>query len=177
MSFNIPANTTQARFGSSTIAGPIGFQTGTVAGSIAFSGVAQIGTIQKVFSSIPGSISLTIAPAAPVLRNVRRDSQPGVGILITSSSTARSVTEMIMQFNTSPRVDPSCGSVAGCTASGSTLTLDVKALFDGWFSGDSQFGSLNTLRIPLVIQGNLHGSVSITFKNALGSSNPMSVSF
>jgi hypothetical protein len=29
----------------------------------------------------------------------------------------------------------------------------------------------------LVIQGNVHGSVSITYKNALGSSNPLSVAF
>jgi serine protease len=177
VSFVIPANTTQARFGSSTLSGPIGFQTGTVAGSIDFSGVAQMGTVQKLFSSTPGTTSLTIAPAAPVLQSVRRDVQSGVGILITSSSTARSVTEMILQFSTTPTVDPSCGSVAGCTASGSTLTLDVKTLFDTWFSRDSQFGSLNTLRIPLVIQGNLHGSLSVTFKNALGSSNAMSVSF
>jgi len=177
VSFVIAANTTQARFGSSISAGPIGFQTGTVAGSLAFTGVAQMGTIQKVFSSTSGTASLAIAPAAPVLQSVRREAEPGVGILVTSSSTARSVTEMILQFNTTPRVDPSCGSVAGCTASGSTLTLDVKALFDMWFSGDSQFGSLNTLRIPLVIQGTIHGSVSVTFRNALGSSNAMSVSF
>jgi len=177
VSFVIPANTLQARFAGSANAGAIGYQTGTVAGSISFSGVAQIGTLERSFSSTSGAQSLTIAQAAPALQRAIRDSQPGLNILITSSSTTRSVTEMTLQFNTTPRVDPSCGSVSGCTASGSTLTLDVKALFDNWFSRDSQFGSLNTLRLPLVIQGNLHGSVSIIFKNALGSSNPMSVSF
>jgi hypothetical protein len=177
VSFVIPANTLQARFGGSIFAGPVGYQTGTIAGSISFSGTAQMGTVTKSFSSTLGGTSLTIAPAPPVLQNIRRESTTGLGILVTSLSTSRSVTELILQFNTTPRVEPSCGSVAGCTASGVTLTLNVKSLFDTWFIGSLQFGSLNTLRIPLSIQGNVHGSVTITYKNALGSSNPLSVGF
>jgi hypothetical protein len=44
-------------------------------------------------------------------------------------------------------------------------------MFDSWFSGSSQFGGLTTLRLPLSIQGNVHGTVTVSLKNALGVSN------
>jgi len=78
-----------------------------------------------------------------------------------------------LQFNTSPAVQFNCGSVSGCTASGSTLTLDLTALYNGWFA-TSQFGGLSTLRLPLTIQGSPRGSVNVTLKNALGASNSLS---
>jgi hypothetical protein len=81
---------------------------------------------------------------------------------------------MVLIFNTSVGVQVSCGSAPGCTASGPTLTFDVKPLYDGWFATSSQFGSLSTLRLPLAIQGTVHGFVLVTLKNALGSSNTMS---
>jgi len=170
VSFVIPKGTFQARFGSASTGGPIGYQAGTVAGSVSFSGTMQIGTLQKSFASSPGSSSLGIAPTPPVIQNVRSDSQNGFALLITSFSTPRSVTELSLQFNTSPMVGVGCGSVPGCTSSGSTLTLDINGMFDNWFSG-SQFGGLSTLRLPISIRGTVHGSVGVTLKNALGSSN------
>ena len=171
VSFVIPANSSQARFGSASVAGPVGYQAGTVAGSVSFSGTARVGTFQRSFASNPGISSLVISPTPPVIQSVRADSQNGFALLITSFSTPRSMTEMSLQFNTVPSVPVGCGSVAGCTASGSTLTLDVKGIFDTWFTGGSQSGGLSTLRLPLSIQGKVRGSVSVTLKNALGSSN------
>jgi len=66
-----------------------------------------------------------------------------------------------------------CGANTLCTASGSTLTFDVKTMFDGWYSEVSTFGSLVTLRLPLTIQGDVHGSVSVTLRNANGASAPV----
>jgi hypothetical protein len=175
VSFVIPANTLQARFGNAPAAGSIGFQAGTVAGSITFSGNVLIGLAQKSVDSLPGAKALVISPTPPVLQSVRSDSQNGFALLITSFSTPRSMTELSLQFNTG--VPVGCGSVAGCTASGSTLTLDVKGIFDAWFTGSSQSGGLSTLRLPLSIQGKVRGSVGVTFKNALGSSNTVFFTF
>src|SRR6185503_15362766 len=100
------------------------------------------------------------------------NSANGFAILITSSSTPRAVTEVTLQFNTTTLVQVGCGTVQGCTASGSTLTIDVKTLFDTWFA-TSQFGSLSTLRLPLNLQGSVHGTVLVTLKNALGASNTL----
>ena len=171
VSFVIPANSTQARFGSASVAGPVGYQAGTVAGSVSFSGIARVGTFQRSFASNPGISSLVISPIPPVIQSVRGDSQNGFALLITSFSTPRSMTEMSLQFNTIPSVPVGCGSAPGCSASGSTLTLDVKGIFDTWFTGSSQAGGLSTLRLPLSIQGKIRGSVGVTLKNALGSSN------
>jgi uncharacterized repeat protein (TIGR01451 family) len=174
VSYVIPANTLQARFGNASTAGPIGYQIGTVAGSFAFSGTAQIGPIAKTFASTPNSSSLTVAPTPPVIQPAKTTSQGGFALLVTSSSTSLSISEMVLIFNTSVGVQVSCGSAPGCTASGPTLTFDVKPLYDGWFATSSQFGSLSTLRLPLAIQGTVHGFVLVTLKNALGSSNTMS---
>jgi len=175
VTFVIPANTLQARFGNASTAGPIGFQTGTVAGSIAFNGTAQAGAIQKSFDSGTSVSSLTIAPTAPVVQTARTNSQGGFAILVNSSSTALSVTEMALQFFTSPAIQLGCGTASGCTVSGSTLTFDVKTLFDNWYATSSQFGSLSTLRLPLSLQGSVHGTITVTLRNTLGTSNTISV--
>jgi hypothetical protein len=134
----------------------------------------RIDSVEKSFSSTAGASALTIAPSAPVLQNVRREAVPGYTLLITSLSTPRSVTELSLQFNTTPAVQVSCGTVPGCTASGSTLTFDVRGLFNNWFAQSSQFGSLSTLKLPLSLQGTVRGSVSVSLRNDLGISNSIS---
>lgn len=54
-----------------------------------------------------------------------------------------------------------------------TLTFDVKTMFNGWYSADSTYGSLVTLRLPLKIQGDVHGLVAVTLRNAIGVSVPV----
>jgi len=174
VSFVIPAGQLQARFGGGT-ATSIGYQPGTVAGAISFTGTAVAGLVQKVFSSTPNLNSLLIAPSPPAVTSVRADASIGFALLITSTSTQRSVTDLVVQFFTGSQLNLSCGTVAGCTASGSTLTFDVRQLFDNWFSGNVQFGGLSTFRLPLTIQGALHGTVLATLRNGLGSSNAMSI--
>jgi hypothetical protein len=175
VSFLIPANTLQARFGSSTFAAPILYQTGTVAGSLSFSGTIKAGSVERQFSSPAGAISLMIPSTPPVVQKVQTSTQGGFAVLITSSSTPRSITEVSLQFSTTPAVQFNCGSVSGCTTSGSTLILDVTTLFNNWYA-TSQFGSLSTLRLPLTISGTPRGSVNVTLKNAIGASNILSFS-
>jgi uncharacterized repeat protein (TIGR01451 family) len=173
VSFTIPANTLVARFGNATSAGAIAFQTGTTAGAISFDGVMRVGSVERAFTS-PVTNSLTIAATAPVINNIRTSTQGGFAALITSYSTPRSITQLTLQFVTTPSPQLSCGSVPGCTASGATMVFDVGPLFDNWFANSSQFGSLTTLRVPLSIQGFIRGSVNVILRNSLGESNSVS---
>jgi hypothetical protein len=87
----------------------------------------------------------------------------------------REVTQLSLSFATSPSVLPSCGAAAGCVATGNTLLLDIKSLVDTWYRGDSRFGSLASLRLPLSIQGIVRGGLQVSLRNSMGVSNTVSV--
>jgi hypothetical protein len=94
-------------------------------------------------------------------------------IQITLLSTLREVSELTMTFNTTPTIRLSCGSVAGCTTLGNSMTFQVRNLFDEFFATTTS--SLATLNLPLRISGDVHGSVTITFRNRQGFSNAITV--
>jgi hypothetical protein len=173
--FTIAANSLQARFNANSVEGPIGFQTGTVAGTIGFIGALQAGTVQTTFSP-PSSANagLTIPRAAPSIQSIQTNSQNGFAAVINLWSTMREVTQLSLTFNTTSEVRLSCGSIAGCTVSGTTMTLDVKATFDFWFNSTSSFGSMSALRLPFSIQGSIDGTISVTLRNSQGTSNSLS---
>jgi uncharacterized repeat protein (TIGR01451 family) len=168
VTFAIQANTLKARFGSNSVAAPIGFQTGTVAGTLSFNVVLQTGAVQTQFSS-----QRTVPRQTPRIDSVR--TEPGSGntfnLAINLTSTLREVTHLALSFSTYPALALSCGSVSGCTVAGNILTLDVKTLFDSWFLADTLFGGTSTLKVPLSIQGTVQGTVSVGLRNSLGSSN------
>jgi hypothetical protein len=184
VTFTIPANTLQALFGAPLTAGPLGFQTGTVAGTLAFSGMLQAGIVQTTFAPSVDVESLTIPLQAPSIQAVQSNAVPvqttagqaanSVTVRITLTSTMREVTALSLQFDTTPAVRLDCGAVSGCAAQGATVTLDVKPLFDAWFASDRSFGSLNVLRLPLTVPQTVHGTVTVTLRNAKGLSNTMS---
>jgi hypothetical protein len=171
VTFTIPANTVQARFGDSTQTGPIAFQTGTVAGDLSFNGTLQTGTEQTAFSS-----TRTIPQQPPAIHSIQTEPpiNTTIPVAISLSSTLREVTELILRFDTQPSIHLSCGAVRGCSVSANTLTLDVKALFDAWFAADKQFGSASVLRVPFAVQGSVRGAVVVSLRNRLGVSNTMS---
>ena len=169
--FVIPANTLQALIGGNSAAGPVGFQAGTVAGTLSFSGTLQAGTVQTTISpSSSLASSLTIPRQAPLIQSVETSTQNGFAVLIHLLSTSREVTQLGLTFNTSPAVTLNCGSVPGCSASGATMTFDVRSLFDAWFNGDSVFGGLSTLQLPFSISGTVHGTVGVQLRNSMGNS-------
>jgi uncharacterized repeat protein (TIGR01451 family) len=172
VNFTIPANSNQARFAGNGVSGPIAFQTGTVAGTIAFAVVLETGTVQTAFSNSRG-----ISRRAPTLHSARKDDVTATTLTlgITVSSTSREITQLVLAFLGNPTVTASCGNVSGCTASGSTLTLDVKSLFETWFTSDSQYGSVSTLHVPLSIVGKFNGSILVSLRNTLGPSNPLNI--
>ena len=169
VAFTIPADTLDARFGANPQAGSLGFQPGTVAGTLTFSGTLQVGSVQTTFST-----AQTIPRQAPAIQTVRTDTEKGFAAVITLLSTTREVSALSLRFDTTPTVRLSCGTVAGCTVSGSTLTFDVKPLFDAWFAGDAAPGGLGAMRLPFSIQGKVQGSVGVSLRSSMGTSNSMS---
>jgi hypothetical protein len=160
--FVIPANTSIAQFGAFKLT-QIGFQTGTVAGTLSFAGVAQAGTAQKSFT-----FTVTVPRRPPTIYSMQKDPKDSAAILITLFSTSREVTQLVLHFNTSPAVRLNCGSVTGCSVSGTTLTFDVRSLFDAWYASDTVHGSLSTLRLPFSVQGSFKGSASVSLQNNEG---------
>jgi len=167
--FTIPANTTEARFSGNLQAGPLGFQPGTVAGTLTFSVTLQAGEIQSTYST-----AQIIPRQAPAIQTLRKDTQNGFAVVITLLSTMREVTTFSLRFDTRPAVRLGCGDVTGCSVLGSTMTFDVKSLFDAWFTSGASLGSLSAMRFPFLIQGAAQGSVVVSFRNSLGTSNSIS---
>jgi hypothetical protein len=173
VNFTIPANSNQARFAGNAGSGPIAFQTGTVAGFIALGVVLETGTVQTTFSNSRG-----ISRRAPTVHSARKDDVTAttVNLGITVSSTSREITQLVLSFLANPAVTASCGNVSGCTASGNTLALDVKSLFEAWFTSDSQYGSVSMLHVPLSIVGKFNGSILVSLRNTVGTSNVLNIS-
>jgi hypothetical protein len=172
VTFTIPANTLQARFATSPQAGPVGFQPGTVAGTVSFSGMLQTGNVQTPFTS-----QAIVPRQPPRIHNAQKESVNPAGFVLAMnlSSTVREVTRMTVTFETTPTVRVHCGAAAGCSASGNGFSIDVKSMFDTWFAGDTLYGSISSLHVPLSISGGVRGNIVITLLNGVGVSNSMSV--
>ena len=166
VAFTIPANSFVVQFPNT--GGFINFQTGTVAGTLSFSATLQAGTVQNTFST-----SRVLPRQAPAILSVQREgaSRTAFAVAIRLFSNPREVTQLILRFDTSAGSKAGCGTVAGCSASGNTLTLDVRSLFDAWFTANPAGGSATTLRVPLSAEGTVQGSVTVSLRNAVGTSN------
>jgi uncharacterized repeat protein (TIGR01451 family) len=168
ISFVVPANTLQARFGDLQLT-QVDFQAGTVAGTLTFTGILKVGTVEERHATT------RVVPAiAPTIHKV--ETTGGDVILITLSSTVRNVMRLRVTFNTTSPVQLSCGSVAGCSVSGTTVTFDVKLLFDQWYRDDKVYGGLARLRVPFSIQGSVKGTVTLALQNIVGISAPAQLS-
>jgi uncharacterized repeat protein (TIGR01451 family) len=167
VTFAIPANTVQARIADNLAAGPIGFQAGTIAGNLSFSGTLQTGTVETTFSS-----QIAIPKQAPRIHSVQSEARDGnkfsVGVHLTSSP--REVTQLLLRFEGS-KARLSCGALAGCAANGNLLTLDVRSMFDSWFISDTENGSASILHLPFAMDPNIRGAIGINLVNRIGTSN------
>jgi hypothetical protein len=171
IAFTFPANSTQARFGSATADGPVPFQTGTVAGTLAFSGSSTAGTVKASFAA-----ERSIPRLPPVIARVRFVTDAGLTAVISLFSTPRDLAELKLRFVTAPQVRANCGTTPACTADGNTLTLDVGPQFAEWFQGNPAYGGLSQLSVPLTVQGaSVHGSIFFTLTNSQGASNTVSL--
>jgi hypothetical protein len=152
------------------VAGLLGFQAGTVAGTLTFklsfpsnSGVGQ-----------PVTESVTVVSASPTIKNLTSaKSSSGFETGFTLISSTREVRTLSIQFNTATPIKLSCGGVTGCAAFGSTLTFDVSSLFSTWYGNNSAYGTVATLHVPFNIQGTISGSLTMWLTNSVGSSSHM----
>jgi hypothetical protein len=175
VTFTIPANKTEALFGSALLSGPLAFQSGTVAGTLTFAGTFTAGTISGQVVPVSSADTLTIPLRALSIQSIKTSTEGGFAVSILLLSAAREVTQLSLSFNTNPKVVLSCGTTPGCSASGNTLTLDVSPLFSQWFNGDVHFGGLAQLRLPFSIEGgSVRGSVAVALRNTKGESNSQS---
>ena len=122
------------------------------------------------FAPVLPAGALTIARQAPAILTLETRTEGGFAAYALVSATSREITSLSLEFATTTPVQLSCGSVAGCTASGSTLTLDTRTLFAAWFTANPSLGSLGLLRVPLSIDGGLSGTVTLRLANSTGTS-------
>jgi hypothetical protein len=169
VNFSIPANETRATF--SNNATSVGFQTGTVAGTITLSIVAQTEGI--TLNPPPPGHTMTLGRVAPVitLLNISSRSASGFELAITGYSTSRALRQVTFLFT----------PAAGRNLQTSTVTLDLAPAATTWFQSETAapFGGQFRLIMPFTVQGDVNaiGSVSVTLTNAEGTSQAVSVQF
>jgi len=173
VAFLIPANQTNAVFGSSGT--QIGIQTGTVAGNVTLTPTfaTQAGNVDLTPAS-PPSLQFTVAPAAPTVLAVQLTniSTTGFTVEVTGFATTRTLSSVAIQFATAP----------GFSMRTSQFTFDISQAAVVWFESTASqaFGGQFTLSIPFSFQVSLpmgqtavaaFASVSATASNATGTSN------
>lgn len=174
VAFTIPANTTEAQFPGGT---DIRLQTGTVAGTINVTAAFATESGINVTPDSPPTISLQIPAAPPRVLDVQLDARTtsGFTIVVTALSTTRSLTQLELDFTSSPKFNVPTGR----------FTLNVESASSTWYrSAESQtYGSLFTARIPFTFQApggstsldQVFQSISTTLANEKGPSNSLSV--
>ncbi|MBZ5634650.1 MAG: choice-of-anchor D domain-containing protein [Acidobacteriia bacterium] len=181
VAFLIPANSTGAVFGTSGT--QIGFQSGTVAGTIVLtpSFATQAGAIDLT-PATPSVLQLTIAPAAPKLIGISLGGQTStslggqtaasVSIAVTGYTTSRSLTNWTVKFT----------PAAGFNMPKTQFTINVQQVASPWFLGTASqtFGGQFIITVPFSFQGTVAtgesllsgiAAVSVTVDNELGTSN------
>ncbi len=175
--FTIPANSTRAIFANG--ANQVRVQTGSVAGAIILtpSFVTTEGNI-NVTPANPPTLSLTVPEQAPQLLSLAITGKTSTAftLQITGYATNLSVTEIAIQFTATP----------GETLAATSRTIQAESSFLAWYRSQQaqQFGSLFTATIPFTFSGDVNAvaslvetlqSVSVTLRNALGSSQSRSI--
>jgi hypothetical protein len=150
------------------LTGPLGFQTGTVAGTLRLTVTFKLKTGQLRTRTY----AATVAAGSPVITAATAATIPsGFESVITMFASTKDVSSLTFRFNTSTSIQLACGGVSGCSAAGSTITFNVASLFNAWYAGNTGYGSLAIVRVPFNIQGSLSGTVTVTLRNGLGTSN------
>jgi hypothetical protein len=169
VSFIIKANTLVAEF--QGVPGPLGFQTGTVAGSLMFTYTHKPrgGAIKN-----HGPYAVSVASRPPRITAVTASKiLSGFDAAITMQSSTKNVSSLSFRFNTLRQIQLGCGGLQGCSVSGQTITFTVTSIFNTWYAGNTDYGSLATIRVPFNIDGTISGTVSVSLTNNLGMSNSM----
>jgi hypothetical protein len=171
VAFRIPANQTEAVFGSQGT--QVGMQTGTVAGSIALtpSFATQAGNI-NLTPATPATLQFSVNPAPPSLIAVQvvNPVADGFSIQVTGFTTTRALSEWTIELTPAP----------GFSLPVTRFTIDVSQVARAWFQsvGSQVFGGQFRMTVPFTFQGIPAGqtaiqgisAVSATVSNASGQS-------
>ncbi len=177
VNFRIPANSTDAIFGTTT--NPVGSQIGLQTGSVA-SGFTLIPTFATQAGNIdltpqnPATAQFSVAAAAPALLNVRviNAAAAAFSIEVTGYTTTRSLTALAISFKTAPNF----------TMPTSDFTINLSSAATSWFQSTASqaFGGQFRVTIPFTFdlptgQSVLTGitSASATISNETGSSQKL----
>jgi hypothetical protein len=170
VNFQIPANSTRAIF--SNNATNVAFQTGTVAGTINLSVVAQTEGITITPPATPER-TLTLNRTAPAISrlNIASRSASGFQLVITGFSNSRSLRQVTFRFTPTQTG----------TLQTSIVTLDLSSAATNWFESQTgrPFGGQFQIVMPFTVQGDLNSiqSVSVTLTNAMGESRAANAQF
>jgi hypothetical protein len=166
VSFTIPANATNALFGTNT---KMPFQSGTVTGTITFSAVLMVRNV-NITPVAPTTTALVTAGPPQILRiGLGNQTASSFVLLITGYASTRQVSQIRFQFT----------PAAGATLQSQTLTVDTTSPFNTWYqsTGSQQFGSQFTASITILVSGKISDvqSATATAINSQGTSSPASV--
>jgi hypothetical protein len=166
VSFTIPANTTDAVFGSSK---QVQFQAGTVSGTIKLAASLAVASVDITPNPAP-TTQVVVAPGPPVIRNVQIGTRTGNSfeVLVTGLSTPRQVSQISLQFT----------QASGSNLQTTSLSVNTDAPFSTWFQSQSGvgFGSQFTASVIVNVSGDVNAvhTVSVTASNSKGDSNAVS---
>jgi hypothetical protein len=175
VAFRIPANTLEAEFRPPTnpnapALDKVGFQTGTVAGTISLAVALATGRVNLTPNPAPAT-STVVPPAAPALASLQLSARTAtsVTLLLSGTSTARSVTQLNFAF----------AAATGGTLQTTSLNFNAEEAFRAWYQSEASrpFGSQFTATINLQVNGDVNAlqSITVTAVNARGTSSPVSV--
>lgn len=173
--FRIPANSLEAEF--RPVSNPnvpldkVGFQTGTVAGTISLSVSLATGRVNLTPNPAPAT-STVVPPTAPALASLQLTGRTGtsVTLLLSGTSTARSITQLNFTF----------AAAQGGDLQTTSLNFNAEEAFRAWYQSEASrpFGSQFSATINLQVNGDVNAlqSITVTAVNARGTSSPVSVS-
>jgi hypothetical protein len=166
--FTIPSGSDTAVFPNGQTS--VGFQTGTVAATFAFTASLTSGDTDVTPTPAP-TRSATVASGAPVISRVLVESVTATGftVVVIGYTPNREITQAT--FNLTGRngvqVQPASVTPAG-----------IADVFRTWFASEAsrEFGSMFTLTVPFTISGesNAIASISATVSNSVGASTAVS---
>lgn len=176
VSFTVPANATQALFNG--VSPQIKLQTGTVASTIAITPSFSTSGGYNLTPGSPSTLTLTVAPAAPVLLSaqITATAASSFSIAIVGYATSRSMQKLNVQLT----------PAAGFSLPTTQFTVDASSAFTLWYQSTASqpYGSLFSVTIPFSLAGTVATgqsltsaiqSVAITAVNEIGTSNSVSI--
>ena len=169
--FTVPAGGTRSVFAGG--ANGVGFQTGTVAGTIEFR-LSELSASGISVNAVPEPTrSAAVQRLPPTITRVTATSQSGsaFGVVVVGFSTPRDMVSASFTFTARSGVQ--------FTTSVFTGTADIVGAFGSWYQGNESvsFGSQFQLTDPFTVvegRGSDLQSVSVTLTNSAGASAPVS---